>query len=264
MEITMHLMTFNANGIRSAVRKEFFDWFKTQDVDILCIQETKAQIHQLEDPVYFLPGYERYFLDADKPGYSGVAIYSRAPSTEVLTPLSGRWVDEGRFLGLRVKGLDVYSLYLPSGTSGEIRQSIKYEMMDELFQWMSSVNSPVVIAGDWNIAHQKIDLKNWRGNQKNSGFLPEERAWLDKLLCNGQWVDAFRDLIEAGDHYTWWTYRGQARAKNVGWRIDYHMVNQVLQNALLDVKIHPSPIFSDHAPQSLWLCEKKLESLCTS
>lgn len=257
----MHIMTFNANGIRSAARKAFFDWFMTQAVDVLCIQETKAQIHQLTDDVYMPKGYQRFFLDAQKPGYSGVAIYTKQDVIETMIPLSGLWVDEGRLLGVSLKHCDVYSLYLPSGTSGDARQAIKYEMMDALYDWMSTLKRPSIISGDWNIAHHEIDLKNWRGNQKNSGFLPEERAWLDVLFAGEGWVDAFRALNQSEGEYTWWTYRGQARAKNVGWRIDYHVVNQLLANCLEKTLIHPMPVFSDHAPLSLWLSDDKLESL---
>ena len=262
--MSMHIMTFNANGIRSAARKAFFDWFLTHDVDVLCVQETKAKIDQLEDAVYKPEGYERFFLDADKPGYSGVAIYTKKTVKSVLRPLSGLWCSEGRLIGVSLAHCDVYSLYLPSGTSGDARQAIKYEMMDELRDWMKGLERPTIISGDWNIAHKKIDLKNWQGNQKNSGFLTEERAWLDQLFANDHWLDAFRCLNSSEGEYTWWTYRGQARAKNVGWRIDYHVVNQALTAALDKTLIHPKPVFSDHAPLSLWLNETKLESLASN
>ena len=257
----MHIMTFNANGIRSAERKAFFDWFLEQNVDVLCVQETKAQAHQLSDPTYTPKGYQRFLLDAQKPGYSGVALYTKQPVDNAVVPLSGLWTDEGRLIGISLDHFDVYSLYLPSGTSGEARQAIKYEMMDELNHWMSGLKRPSIIAGDWNIAHKKIDLKNWQGNQKNSGFLPEERAWLDMLFADGTWVDAFRALDQSEGKYTWWTYRGQARAKNVGWRIDYHIVSNALVDCLEKTCIHPNPVFSDHAPLSLWLAKDKLESL---
>ena len=257
----MHIMTFNANGIRSAARKSFFDWFLTQDVDVLCIQETKAQAHQLTDTIYTPEGYQRFLLDAQKPGYSGVALYTKESVSNTLLPLSGLWQDEGRLMGVSLAELDIYSLYLPSGTSGEARQAIKYTLMDELYEWMSSLTRPTIICGDWNIAHKKIDLKNWQGNQKNSGFLPEERAWLDKLFIDDVWVDTFRSLDQSEGAYTWWTYRGQARAKNVGWRIDYHIANAVLAPCLHKTMIHPTPVFSDHAPLSLWLDDDKLESL---
>ena len=257
----MHIMTFNANGIRSAARKSFFEWFLDQDVDVLCVQETKAQAHQLQDTLFIPEGYQRFLLDAQKPGYSGVAIYTRQSTKQTLTPLSGIWQDEGRLLGVSLAHCDVYSLYLPSGTSGEVRQTIKYALMDELYEWMSSLERPTIISGDWNIAHQKIDIKNWQGNQKNSGFLPEERAWLDLLFANDAWIDTFRSLNQEEGQYTWWTYRGQARAKNVGWRIDYHIANTILAPCLQKTMIHPTPVFSDHAPLSVWLNHDKLESL---
>lgn len=255
-------MTFNANGIRSAVRKEFFPWFLEQDVDLLCIQETKAQSHQLDSQTFHLPGYSRLLLDAEKPGYSGVAIYIRHLPFETLKPLAGLWQSEGRLIGVRLPHLDVYSLYLPSGTSGDARQAIKYQLMAELNDWMLTLKRPTIIAGDWNIAHKNIDLKNWKSNQKNSGFLPEERAWLDQLLAN-TWVDGFRECIKEGEHYTWWTYRGQARTNNVGWRIDYHILNDALRHTVKAAKIHPNPIFSDHAPLSIWLDKDQVDKLET-
>lgn len=249
----MHVMTFNANGIRATVKKGFWEWFLAQSVDVLCIQETKAQTHQLTDACFSVPGYTRHLLDAERPGYSGVAIYTREPVKAISTPLDGYWVTEGRLLGVELAGVTVYSLYLPSGTSGDTRQVIKYQLMDELFTWMKTLDKPTIIGGDWNIAHQAIDLKNWKSNQKNSGFLPEERQWMDQVLADGHWVDSFRACNQLPDQYTWWTYRGQARQKNVGWRIDYQMVNACLAPSIRQVAIHPEPIFSDHAPMSLWL-----------
>jgi len=247
----LKIMTFNANGIRSAHRKGFFQWFLKQDVDVLCIQETKAQDHQMQIDSLALPGYQQFLCSAEKPGYSGVAIYSRKQPTAVLTPLDGLWTSEGRLLGIQLDKLEVYSLYLPSGTSGDARQAIKYQLMSELKSWMKSKkDTPVIVAGDWNIAHQRIDLKNWQSNQKNSGFLPEEREWLTALLAD-DWVDAFRVKNQSEGQYTWWTYRANARANNVGWRIDYQIMNQVLQSSLQSVHIDPLPIFSDHAPLSM-------------
>lgn len=247
----LKVMTFNANGIRSAHRKGFFQWFLEQDVDVLCIQETKAQDHQLQIDSFYLPGYQQFLCSAEKPGYSGVAIYSRKQPTAVLTPLDGLWMSEGRLLGIKLDALEIYSLYLPSGTSGEMRQAIKYRLMSELKSWMDEKkDSPVILVGDWNIAHHPIDLKNWKSNQKNSGFLPEERDWLSKILAQ-HWVDAFRIKNQSEGQYTWWTYRANARANNVGWRIDYQIINHVLKSSLQSVHIDALPIFSDHAPLSM-------------
>ncbi len=244
-------MTFNANGIRSAARKGFFEWFLKQNVDVLCIQEIKAYDEQLQDEVFKLVGYTRYILSAEKAGYSGVAIYTRLDVDEVIQPLEGVWLKEGRLIGVKVLGIEVYSLYLPSGTQGDVRQAIKYTLMDELHQWMSTkLSTPTIIVGDWNIAHQNIDLKNWKSNQKNSGFLPQEREWLTQLFSNG-WFDAFRLVNDEPDHYTWWTYRANARANNVGWRIDYHIINAAVKMGLKDTRIDPAPIFSDHAPLTM-------------
>lgn len=245
------VMTLNANGLRSLQRKDFFSWFLAQDVDVLCLQEIKAQADQLSQDLFELKGYTRHLLSAQKPGYSGVAIYCRLPVLEVLHPLEGLWIDEGRLLGLRLSELTVYSLYLPSGTQGDVRQKIKYQLMDELWAWMQLNNSkPMVIAGDWNIAHQQIDLKNWRSNQKNSGFLPPERDWLTQVFDKG-WVDTFRHQYPEKEQYTWWTYRANARANNVGWRIDYQVCTKDLAPTLMDGFVDAEPLFSDHAPYTV-------------
>ncbi|MGA9420916.1 MAG: exodeoxyribonuclease III [Rhodanobacteraceae bacterium] len=249
----MRIVSFNANGIRSAARKGFFDWFAGQDADLLCLQETKAQEHQLDDAVFRPRGYRAWFKDAtSKKGYSGVAIYSRLEPDDVLTTLG--WApldDEGRYIEARFGNLSVVSLYVPSGSSGDARQQFKFRAMDWitpiLEKWLASDRN-YVICGDWNIVHTRNDIRNWSSNQKNSGCLPQERAWLDLLFQQHGWIDSYRALKPDAVEYTWWSNRGQARINNVGWRIDYQVVSPSLRERLRACAIHPQPRFSDHAP----------------
>ncbi|HYW04202.1 MAG TPA: exodeoxyribonuclease III [Gammaproteobacteria bacterium] len=248
----MRIITLNANGIRAAARKGFFDWMARQDADVVCIQETKAQAHQLTADVFHPDGYQVWFHDAEKKGYSGVAIYSRLDPEEVVSGLGWPEFDaEGRYLELRLPGLSVVSLYMPSGSSGEVRQDVKYAFMDRFLPHLEELRErsrEYVICGDWNIAHRRIDIRNWRSNQKNSGFLPEERAWLDRLFDEVGFVDAFRVRNPDPDEYTWWSNRGRAWEKNVGWRIDYQIVTPGLAGRVRAVDIYRDERFSDHAP----------------
>ncbi|MEJ2114478.1 MAG: exodeoxyribonuclease III [Gammaproteobacteria bacterium] len=249
----MRIITVNVNGIRAAARKGFFDWLLKQNADVVCIQETKAQLQQLEDnTIYFPKGYHCYYVDAVKKGYSGVAIYSRHKPNKVIRKYGDEEFDiEGRYLELQFDQLAVVSLYAPSGSSSEERQQAKFRFMDTFMQHLKNLkrrNKEYIICGDWNIAHKEIDLKNWRGNKKNSGFLPEERAWLDSLFNEIGYIDVFRELNQEEDQYTWWSNRGQAWAKNVGWRIDYHVASPKLTNFAKKVSIYKEERFSDHAP----------------
>ena len=248
----MKVVSFNANGIRSSARKGFFDWFLNNNIDVLCIQETKAQENQLSDPVFSPDKYFRYFVDAEKKGYSGVAIYCKKKPDNIINNLKFDLSDkEGRYLQLDWGGLSIVSLYLPSGSSGEQRQLQKYKFMDfyeNILSTQIKSKRDFIICGDWNIIHKKIDIKNWSSNQKTSGCLPKERAWLDKLVDEQGWVDAFRVLNQEPDQYTWWSNRGQAYAKNVGWRIDYQMVTPSLKDKIKSVNIYKEIKFSDHAP----------------
>ncbi len=248
----MRIITLNVNGIRSAARKGFYAWLLRQDADVVCLQELKAQHHQLEDPLFHPQGYECVYHCAQKKGYSGVAIYSRARADKVTVGLG--WVDfdaEARYLQADFGKLSVVSLYLPSGSSSEVRQSAKLDFMDRFTEVLSAARRrrrEYIICGDWNIAHRQIDLKNWRANQKHSGFLPEERAWMDWLFGKAGYVDAFRAVNRQVDQYTWWSNRGQAWAKNVGWRIDYQVVTPGLKDAVQTARIYKDERFSDHAP----------------
>jgi len=248
----MRIISFNANGIRSAERKGFFTWLDQQNADVVCIQETKAQLHQLEAEVFCPKHFHCYYHDAEKKGYSGVAIYAKQRPDTTMSGIG--WPDmdsEGRFIEARFGNLSVISLYLPSGTSGEQRQTIKYSFMDRFLPYLETCGATgrdYIICGDWNIAHNNIDLKNWRSNQKNSGFLPEERAWLDKLFATGFWHDGFRLVNQEAEQYTWWSNRGQAWDKNVGWRIDYQIISAGLKDKVTAAAIYKSERFSDHAP----------------
>lgn len=251
----MRIISFNANGIRSAHRKGFFDWLAHQRADFVCVQETRAQVHQLTDPSFRPDGYHCHYRDARKKGYSGVAIYSRHAPKKVITELGvPEFDDEGRYLELQFDGLAVVSVYLPSGTSGDVRQEAKYRFlgafMDHL-QRLRRRRREYVLCGDWNIAHREIDLKNWRGNRKNSGFLPEERAWMDRLFGPAGYVDAFRVVRPEDEQYTWWSNRGRAWEKNVGWRIDYHVTTPGIGRRATAASVYTDERFSDHAPLTL-------------
>lgn len=248
----LRVITANLNGVRSAARKGFFDWLARENADVVCVQELKAQEQDMLDPVLRPKDYHSYFHFAEKKGYSGVGIYSRIKPKKVVTGLGWHEADnEGRYVAVDLGKLWVASLYLPSGTSSEERQAVKYDFLDKFEGELNNIRRDKkewIICGDWNIAHKQIDLKNWRSNQKNSGFLPAERAWLDKLFGEMEFVDAFREVNQEAEQYTWWSHRGQAWAKNVGWRIDYQIITPGLKPAVKSASIYKDERFSDHAP----------------
>ena len=248
----MRVISINVNGIRAAHRKNFFIWLQKQDADIVCVQETKAQVDQLTEEIIKPKGYYSYFNDALKKGYSGVAIYSRIEPDKIIDKIGWREADdEGRYLQANFGKLSIVSLYLPSGSSSEERQIIKFDFLDRFISVLKKMRRQkreYIICGDWNIAHKKIDIKNWKGNQKNSGFLPEERSWMDNLFNKLGMVDSFRVVNQEAEHYTWWSNRGQAWAKNVGWRIDYQIVTPGLKDKIRTASIYKDERFSDHAP----------------
>ena len=248
----MRVISINVNGIRAAHRKNFFIWLRKQDADIVCVQETKAQVEQLTEEIIKPKGYYSYFNDALKKGYSGVAIYSRIEPDKIIDKIGWREADdEGRYLQANFGKLSIVSLYLPSGSSSEERQIIKFDFLDRFISVLKKMRRQkreYIICGDWNIAHKKIDIKNWKGNQKNSGFLPEERSWMDNLFNKLGMVDSFRVVNQEAEQYTWWSNRGQAWAKNVGWRIDYQIVTPGLKDKIRTVSIYKDERFSDHAP----------------
>lgn len=254
----MRIISFNANGIRSAANKGFFDWLKQQNADVTCIQETKAQEDQLADPMFRPDGHHCFYKDAStKKGYSGVAIYAKREPDEVRTALG--WApfdDEGRYIEARFGNLSVVSFYIPSGSSGDLRQGFKFEVIEWLSaifdEWLQS-GRDYVLCGDWNIVRSALDIKNWKSNQKNSGCLPRERDWLNglcepKVDSVAAWVDAYRELHPQGEDYTWWSNRGAARANDVGWRLDYQLLTPALGRRLKSCAIERERRFSDHAP----------------
>ncbi|MGB2833400.1 MAG: exodeoxyribonuclease III [Methylotenera sp.] len=255
----MKIISLNLNGIRSATNKGVFAWLKKQSADIVCMQEIKAQKADMTDEMLNPEGYYGYFHCAEKKGYSGVGIYSKIKPDQVIEGLGGSNKEvadidsEGRYLECQFGNLSVISLYLPSGSSGEERQAFKFSVMTRFMlhlQALIASGREVVICGDWNIAHKEVDLKNYKGNKKNSGFLPEERAWLTTLFDQVGWVDVYRKLHPntTDECYTWWSNRGQAWAKNVGWRIDYQIATPAIAAKAVSASIYKDERFSDHAP----------------
>ena len=248
----MRIVTLNLNGIRSAASKGFYEWLAQQEADIVCLQELKAQAADMAGPMLAPPGFHGYFHYAQKKGYSGVGLYSRREPDTVIEGLGIAGFDsEGRYLEAQFGNLSVVSLYLPSGSSGEERQAVKFDFMAAFMPHLLALKQSgreAVICGDWNIAHTERDLKNWRGNRKNSGFLPEERAWLTALFDEIGFVDVFRRVHPELEAYTWWSNRGQAWAKDVGWRIDYQIATPGIAARAQVAAIYKAQRFSDHAP----------------
>ena len=250
----LRIVSANLNGIRSAHTKGFFSWLNQAEADVVCVQELKAQAADLSEALRNPAAYSGYFHYAEKKGYSGVGIYSRTPPDRIVEGIGHPDFDaEGRFLRADFGNLSVISLYVPSGSSSPERQIAKYAFLDAFFPVLTALineGRDIVICGDWNIAHHEIDLKNWKGNLKNSGFLPEERAWLSRIFDELGWVDVYRRLYpEAGDTaYTWWSNRGQAYAKNVGWRIDYQIATPGIASRACVGSVFKCTKFSDHAP----------------
>jgi exodeoxyribonuclease-3 len=252
----MRIVTLNVNGIRSADSKGFARWLvRAEPWDVVCLQEIKA--HEASVPKSMLAPRRSHasFHPAQKRGYSGVATFSKLPPERVTRGFGSREFDpEGRYLQLDFDRLSVISVYLPSGSSSEERQQAKFRFLDEFLPHLARLrrgDREVILCGDWNIAHQPIDLKNWRGNQKNSGFLPEERAWLTRVFDELGFVDVFRRLNREPEQYTWWSNRGQAWAKNVGWRIDYQIATPGVAATAKAASIYKTRRFSDHAPLTI-------------
>ena len=251
------LTSLNLNGIRSATTKGVLDWVAATAPDCICVQELKAQMPDIAGRFEDIAGLKGYFHCAEKKGYSGVAVYSRHEPSDVVVGFDGGEFDaEGRYVELRFdtpgKKRSVISAYFPSGSSGEERQAAKFRFLDVFYPHLMALKAgrDFVLCGDLNIAHKEQDLKNWKSNQKNSGFLPEERAWMTRVLGEGGLVDVYRQLFPdtTDDCYTWWSNRGQAYAKNVGWRLDYHLATASLAQGARSVAIFKGEKFSDHAP----------------
>ena len=248
----MQIITLNLNGIRSAEKKGIFKWLTLQSAEIVCVQELKAQLSDLSNEMKSPDHYQGYFHCALQKGYSGVGIYCRRQPDKVTKGLGIPEIDkEGRFIQTDFGNLSIISIYMPSGSSGKYRQASKLFFMEKFTPILRSLMASgrqVVLCGDWNIAHKEIDLRNWRANQKSPGFLPEERTWLSHIFDDLGFVDVFRLLNCQYDQYTWWSNRGQAWARNVGWRIDYQIATSVIAQRAYRALIYKTERFSDHAP----------------
>ncbi|HTF29372.1 MAG TPA: exodeoxyribonuclease III [Flavitalea sp.] len=253
----MRIISYNVNGIRSAINKGFIEWLKTDPADIICIQETKALRDNVDHMQFTQLKYEDYWFSAQKKGYSGVAVFTKIKPDNVVYG-NGHAVsdDEGRVIQMDFKDIRLINAYFPSGTSGDERQDFKYKWLDEFYIYLTELKKKypkLIVMGDYNIAHKEIDIHDPKGNKKSSGFLPDERAWMDKFFDNG-WIDTFREFHPEPHRYSWWTQRfPSVRAQNKGWRIDYINVTSPLKNQLVTADIYPDIKHSDHCPVYLEL-----------
>lgn len=248
----MRLITYNVNGIRSAMRKGWIDWVKATDPDIICLQEIKASPDQLTDLLILEQmGYEHYWYPAKKKGYSGTAIITKKTPDKVTYGCGeALYDDEGRVITADFGSFSVMSTYFPSGTTGDIRQDFKYHFLDDfqLYTDKLRIEKPnLIISGDYNICHKEIDIHNPKSNKNSSGFLPEERAWMDRFVHSG-FTDSFRHINPDPHNYTWWSFRARARERNLGWRIDYNMVSKSMEPHIKDARILSDAVHSDHCP----------------
>jgi exodeoxyribonuclease-3 len=245
------IISYNVNGIRAALRKGLDEWLKAVDADIVCLQEIKAKEEQIDTAVFTGLGYDCFWYPAQKPGYSGTAILSRLKPDKVVYGCGLEAYDyEGRIIRADYGDLSVISVYMPSGSSGDLRQDFKMQFLADFQAYIDQLRQErpkLIISGDYNICHEAIDIHNPQRNQKTSGFLPEERAWVTDFIASG-FVDTFRLFNQDPHHYSWWSYRANARAKNLGWRIDYHMATQNLEGQLKRAAILPEAKHSDHCP----------------
>jgi len=252
----MRILSWNVNGIRACQRAGFLDWFAKEAADIVCIQETKAQVEQLEAELAEPLGYHSVWHSALKRGYSGVATFSKRKPTRVQVGLGNKsFDDEGRVLETEFRGFVLINAYFPNSQRDHARLPYKLRFCRELAKHMQGLvdaGKNVVLCGDYNIAHREIDLANPKTNQKNAGFLPQERAWMEKMTGAG-WVDAFRDQCDEPGHYTWWSYRPGVRDRNIGWRLDMFLINSALRRRLAESQHHPEVRGSDHCPIELRL-----------
>ena len=248
----MRIISYNVNGIRAAIKKGFFDWLKTHPADVICLQETKATQHDVDTKQLDAMGYQHFWYSAQKKGYSGVAVFTKIKPDNVVYG-TGHTVsdDEGRVIQLDFKDVRVINAYFPSGTSGDVRQTFKYEWLDEFNKYLIKLRKKhpnMIVCGDYNIAHTEIDIHDPKGNKNSSGFLPEEREWMTKFLDN-EWIDTFREFHPEPHRYSWWSQRfPTVRLNNKGWRIDYITVTAPLKKKLKDAEIYPDVKHSDHCP----------------
>lgn len=254
----MKITTWNVNGYRAILRKDALTWVKDVDPDVLCLQETKLQLDQISDDEAKLDGYNGVWNSAERKGYSGVVTFHKNDPIEVEQGIGfDKFDDEGRVIRSKFEDFHLYNIYFPNGGQGNKRVPFKLEFYEKLLEICDGFHQNgenIIITGDFNTAHNEIDLANPKSNEKNTGFLPEERVWIDKYLEHG-FVDAFRELYPERAEYTWWTYRFNARNNNVGWRLDYFLVSEALMDKVADVVIHGDIMGSDHCPVSLILKE---------
>ncbi len=249
----MKIISYNVNGIRSAISKNWLSWLQSTDADIVCLQEIKAQPEQIETELRLIEnlGYHHYWYPAQKKGYSGVAILSKRKPNHVEYGCGHELYDyEGRIIRADFDDLSVMSVYLPSGSSGDDRQNVKFEFMDFFKPYINELKwkyPELIVSGDYNICHKPIDIHNPKSNANSSGFLPEEREWMEEFINNG-FIDTFRHFNQEPHHYTWWSFRAGARSKNLGWRIDYHLASKELENKLKRAVILSDAKHSDHCP----------------
>lgn len=255
----MKIISYNVNGIRAAINKGFIDWLQKENPDIIGIQELKADISQIDRSVFEDLGYELHWFPAVKKGYSGVAIFTKIKPKSIKVGMGlDKYDDEGRIIQADFEGFSFLSAYFPSGTTGDIRQDFKYEFLDDIYGYMQDLRRShpnLILSGDYNICHKPIDIHNPISNKNSSGFLPDERAWMDKFTESG-FIDTFRHFNPEVPHqYSWWSYRANSRAKNLGWRIDYHMATETMKEKLKSALILPDVIHSDHCPIALEINE---------
>jgi exodeoxyribonuclease-3 len=253
----LRIITVNLNGVRSAWSKGFHAWASKQRADVICLQEIKAQMSDLTEEMRAPEGFHAHYRCAGKKGYAGVGLWCREKPDAVSEGFGDAEFDgEGRYLRADFGNLSVISVYVPSGSSSPERQAVKFRFLDAFYPCLVDLarsGREIAICADWNIAHREIDLKNWKSNQKNSGFLPEERAWIDRVLNEAGWIDVYRRLHPeaTGESYTWWSNRGQAWARNVGWRLDYQLATPALAASAVAATVYKAQRFADHAPLTI-------------
>jgi len=248
----MRIISYNVNGIRAAIKKGFIDWLKTNPADVICVQETKATKDDVDSALFTTLGYSDYWFSAQKKGYSGVAVFTKIKPDHIELGNGNTESDnEGRVIQLDFKDTRLINAYFPSGTSGGERQDFKYVWLDEFYKYLTGLKKKyprLILCGDYNIAHQEIDIHDPKGNKNSSGFLPEEREWMTKFFKSG-WVDTFRQFHPEPHRYSWWSQRfPSVRLNNKGWRIDYINVTDPLKKQMEDAEIFPDVKHSDHCP----------------